>query len=46
MNWHENLVAEQHEIKTDHENKLQYIQFTARVSKNIQEGLKRKNVKN
>ncbi len=29
MEWHKNLDAEQYEIKTDPENKLQYIQFTA-----------------
>lgn len=45
MEWHKNLDAEQYEILTEPENKLQYIQFTARVSKNIQRGLKHKNVK-
>lgn len=45
MEWHKNLDAEQYEILTKPEYKLQYIQFTARVSKNIQRGLKHKNVK-
>lgn len=45
MEWHKNLDAEQYKILTEPENKLQYIQFTARVSKNIQRGLKHKNVK-
>lgn len=46
MEWHKNLDAEQYEIKTDPENKLKYIQFTARVSKHIQGGLKHRNVEN
>lgn len=46
MEWHKNLDAEQYEILTEPEYKLQYIQFTARVSKNIQRGLKHKNVEN
>jgi hypothetical protein len=33
-------------IKTDPENNLQFIQFTARISKNVQGGLKHRNVEN
>jgi hypothetical protein len=46
MEWHKNLDAEQYEIKTDPENNLQYIQFTARISKIAQGGLKHRNVEN
>lgn len=44
--WNKNLDAEQNEIKTDPEIKLQCNQFSARVPKNKHWGLKHNNVEN